>query len=585
MKTARFIPAILLTVMWLSAAAQQELKVKHGCAYKSATEDATLYTFDPSDEARTIVIKICNVLAVSQNFDLRASNVENALATAEGNRRIILYSEVFLKKFSQDARTSWAAYSVLAHEIGHHINGHDFGETNAIKRKQMELEADRFSGSALRLLGATLDEAKAGIETLALDAEQQYHPSATARRASLTSGWTQQQERLEKMGVGATINPVTGLPRERDTDADGIPDKDDACPEEYGRALTAGCPDADEDGIPDRDDACRYRKGPAAWKGCPDSDGDGLPDHEDQCPDKPGYPADKGCPPPDRDNDLVPDRADKCPDTYGLPRYQGCPDTDGDGVPDSDDRCPSEKGDPLYQGCLNTPPNGGGDRGGVDNMIFVKGGTFQMGSNDGSSYEKPVHSVRVSDFYIGKYEVTQAEWKKIMGNNPSSFNDCENCPVENVSWNDIQDFLKKLNAKYPGKKYRLPTEAEWEYAARGGIQSKGFAYSGSNDLSEVGWYSDNAGSKPHPVGQKKANELGLHDMSGNVWEWCADWYEKYPAAAQTNPTGPAKGSARVGRGGSWRYGAEACRVSDRRSWRPGSLRYGHLGFRMVSPPQ
>ncbi len=585
MKTARFIPALLLTAMWLSAAAQQELKVKHGCAYKSATEDATLYTFDPSDEARTIVIKICNVLAVSQNFDLRASNVENALATAEGNRRIILYSEVFLKKFSQDARTSWAAYSVLAHEIGHHINGHDFGETNAIKRKQMELEADRFSGSALRLLGAMLDEAKAGIETLALDAEQQYHPSATARRASLTSGWTQQQERLEKMGVGATINPVTGLPRERDTDADGIPDKEDACPEEYGRALTAGCPDADEDGIPDRDDACRYRKGPAAWKGCPDSDGDGLPDHEDQCPDKPGYLADGGCPPPDRDNDSVPDRADKCPDTYGLSRYQGCPDTDGDGVPDPDDKCPNEKGDPLYQGCLNTHPNGGGDGGGVDNMVFVKGGTFQMGSNDGEADQKPVHSVRVSDFYIGKYEVTQAEWKKIMGNNPSSFNDCENCPVENVSWNDVQEFLKKLNAQNPGKNYRLPTEAEWEYAARGGSLSKGYKYAGSKKMADVGWYKENSNSRIHPVGVLKANELGLHDMSGNVWEWCSDWYgenyyEQFRNTTAVNPQGPENGKYTVLRGGSWLNNVSLCRPAFR-DWSSRYVRNVNVGFRLA----
>ena len=588
MKTARFIPAILLTAMWLSASAQQQLKVKHGCAYKSATEDATLFTFEPSDEARRIVSEICNALGVGQNFDLRASSVDNALATAEGNRRIILYSEVFLKKFSEDARTRWAAYSVLAHEIGHHFNGHDFGEANAIKRKQMELEADRFSGSALRLLGATLDEAKAGIETFALGVEQRNHPPPKARREAVASGWTQQQERLEKMGVGATINPSTSQPRERDTDGDGIPDKDDACPEEYGRALTAGCPDADEDGVPDRDDTCRYRKGPAQWKGCPDTDGDGLPDHEDQCPDKPGYAADKGCPPPDRDNDSVPDRADKCPDTYGLPRYQGCPDTDGDGIPDPDDKCPNEKGEPFYQGCTSpqlseslklsesSPP---------DNMVFVKGGTFQMGNNDGEADEKPVHSVTLSDFYIGKYEVTQTEWAKVMGSNPSYFKNCNQCPVERVNWDDIQEFLKKLNAQNPGKNYRLPTEAEWEYAARGGNLSKGYKYAGSNTLTEIGWHRDNSGKKTHAVGGLKANELGLHDMSGNVWEWCSDWYdekyyEQFHKKTAVNPGGPAGKDYPVLRGGSWNNEYARCSLTDRsRNGRISKFIDG--GFRLV----
>ena len=177
-------PAATLLLTTLPAAAQQQLKVEHGCAYKTATEDAEFYTFDPSDEARRIVGEICNAVGVGQNFDLRAAGVDKALATTSGNSRIILYSTVFLKKFSEDARTRWAAYSVLAHEIGHHFNGHNFGEADPAKRKVMELEADRFAGSALRLLGASLDEAKAGIETFALDAEQQYQQGGHQRAAS-----------------------------------------------------------------------------------------------------------------------------------------------------------------------------------------------------------------------------------------------------------------------------------------------------------------------------------------------------------------------------------------------------------------
>ena len=198
-------------------------------------------------------------------------------------------------------------------------------------------------------------------------------------------------------------------------------------------------------------------------------------------------------------------------------------------------------------------------------MVKVEGGTFQMGSNDSDAYddEKPVHSVTLSDYYIGETEVTQALWEAVMGDNPSRRKG-DNLPVEKVSWDDCRTFISKLNS-LTGKNFRLPTEAEWEYAARGGRNSSGYKYSGSNTLGNVAWYTDNSGLQTHPVKTKQANELGLYDMTGNVWEWCQDWYGSYSSGSQTNPKGPTTGSSRVRRGGS-RIScglARHCRVSGR----------------------
>ena len=213
-------------------------------------------------------------------------------------------------------------------------------------------------------------------------------------------------------------------------------------------------------------------------------------------------------------------------------------------------------------------------------MIFVEGGTFQMGSSSGESDEKPVHSVTLSGFNIGKYEMTQAQWKAVMGSNPSNFSGCDNCPVENVSWNDVQQYISKLNSQ-TGKNYRLPTEAEWEFSARGGKSSKGYTYSGSNDLNAVAWNTDNSGSKTHSIGGKQANELGIYDMSGNVWEWCSDWYGNYNSYSETNPTGASSGQFRVLRCGSWNDYANYCRTAIR-NWNlpDGRINYG---FRLVLP--
>ena len=225
-------------------------------------------------------------------------------------------------------------------------------------------------------------------------------------------------------------------------------------------------------------------------------------------------------------------------------------------------------------------------------MVFVEGGTFQMGAtseqgSDAEDDEKPVHTVTVSSFYIGKTEVTQNLWMAVMGGNPSYFKKGGNYPVENVSWDDIQEFLSKLNA-VTGKKYRLPTEAEWEYAARGGNKSSGYKYSGSNNIGDVAWYDGawydgNSSEETHLVATKAPNELGIYAMAGNVWEWCQDWYGGYTSSSQTNPQGASSGSFRVLRGGSWYLSARLCRVSYRISSYPDS-RYDDIGFRLVSLP-
>ncbi|WP_302428059.1 SUMF1/EgtB/PvdO family nonheme iron enzyme [uncultured Prevotella sp.] len=194
-------------------------------------------------------------------------------------------------------------------------------------------------------------------------------------------------------------------------------------------------------------------------------------------------------------------------------------------------------------------------------MVRVEAGTFTMGATsemkDSYDSEKPAHQVTLTnDYYIGKYEVTQALWQAVMGNNPSEFKG-DNLPVENVSWNDCQKFISKLNL-ITGKTFRLPTEAEWEYAARGGKKSRGYQYSGSNNLSDVAWYYKNSGIKTHAVGTKQANELGIYDMSGNVSEWCQDRYGDYSKSSQTNPKGSTSGALRVLRGGCYSYYSDFC---------------------------
>lgn len=216
-------------------------------------------------------------------------------------------------------------------------------------------------------------------------------------------------------------------------------------------------------------------------------------------------------------------------------------------------------------------------------MKLIEHGTFLMGATpeqeDPCDDEKPVHQVTLTkDYYMGETQVTQALWRAVMGDNPSDFNG-ENNPVECVSWDDCQEFIKKLN-ELTGEKFRLPTEAEWEFAARGGNKSNHTQYSGSDNLDEVAWHDDNSGNQTHPVAQKQANELGIYDMSGNVWEWCSDrWSDYYPDASVTDPQGPSSGGYCVLRGGSWCYSA-CCRVSYR-DWSYPGYWHDYIGFRLA----
>jgi formylglycine-generating enzyme required for sulfatase activity len=227
-------------------------------------------------------------------------------------------------------------------------------------------------------------------------------------------------------------------------------------------------------------------------------------------------------------------------------------------------------------------------------VVFVNGKKFMMGCTPGQglgncvgNHEEAPHFVTVGNFFITKYEITQGLWRAIMGNNPSHDKGDDRLPVANVSWNDVQEFIRTLNT-VTNKKYRLPTEAEWEYAARGG---KGYKHSGSNNIDNVAWYGSNSGNRTHPVGGKQPNELGVYDMSGNVWEWVNDWYgdryyDEHPSKYDNpwiNPTGPTSGSVRVMRGGSFLDNPNNSRVSSR-FYNVPSNRNRNVGFRLALNP-
>jgi formylglycine-generating enzyme required for sulfatase activity len=220
-------------------------------------------------------------------------------------------------------------------------------------------------------------------------------------------------------------------------------------------------------------------------------------------------------------------------------------------------------------------------------MVFVEGGTFTRGCDSNSrgciNDEIPIHQVTLPDFYIGKFEVTQLLWRTVMGHNPSRLRG-DHLPVESVSWNDCREFIRRLN-EMTGVQFSLPTEAQWEFAARGGNKSRGYRYSGSDNIDEVAWYKENSGGRVRRVGDKAPNELGIHDMTGNVFEWCSDWYNAnyFRFSAEESPIGPVLGSYRVFRGGSWRNSASFT-LPTRRNYNRPDKRFNDLGLRLILNP-
>jgi len=219
---------------------------------------------------------------------------------------------------------------------------------------------------------------------------------------------------------------------------------------------------------------------------------------------------------------------------------------------------------------------------GID-FVFIPPGSFDMGSNGTDPGEQPIQRVTISKgFWMGRYELTQEQWQAVMGANPAYFKGGSQLPVEMVSCNDIQAFLLKINEKYPGMGFRLPTEAEWEYACRAGTTTSYFFGNDPALLGDYAWFANNAGGSPHPVGQKKPNPWGLYDMSGNVWESVQDFYGLYSGHAQVDPTGPPNGECKIRRGGGWCFSPDECR-SARRLLHCLAFANNALGFRLVKP--
>lgn len=256
--------SFLLACALAPAFSQTIVHVAHGCAYTDAVEDATFFTIEPIEEAQRIVSGICTTMGMTQNFELRAADVENVLAANDDGRRFILYSPSFLRKIRDDARNRWEVYAVLAHEIGHHFHRHNLTEENSNERNRIELEADHFSGAVLQLLGANLTEAKASLEILSFYSGQSYHyPSVNIRIEAVIGGWLKEKEYdLPALGPRASQSIL-------DIDSDGVPDLTDKCPYAAGPTQYNGCPDTDNDGVPDPDDACPQQPGKINNKGCP----------------------------------------------------------------------------------------------------------------------------------------------------------------------------------------------------------------------------------------------------------------------------------------------------------------------------
>jgi hypothetical protein len=503
-----------------------------------------IMSFDSDTEVDRLVSIIMKVQGLSNPYKIGSCNlVENAVAINQDCEPVILYNPEFLKQVKQYSFSStnipttsedWGVLLVLAHEIGHHQNFHLTSKDARLNAHVKELEADKFAGRILYLLNAPdLFTAQSVLRGPKISDEDSYtHPPRLQRLEAFKEGWNKAKDKYPRQGTIQALNCNEAMWTGKLTVGENVTELRSIVPytgSNEGTYVEQVAISSGVRGLKLSLASGRFEEDSGTLEyvvsGRPQQIGSAL------------FELNIG--------------GQRCALSVEVQEYK---------VPEFVD-------DPL-----------------VGKFIFVQGGSFVMGctgeQKDCDGDELPPHRVTLSDYYIGETEVTQAQWRAVMGEGSIINKGCDQCPIESVSWNSVQVFINKLNTMSTGMYYRLPTEAEWEYAARGGKRSMGYLYSGSNDLDDVAWYNGNPEDRTQPVRQLQPNELGLYDMSGNVWEWCADWYDNYPSVDQINPTGPDRRTTRVIRGGAW-YGEDAdCRVSFRDDEKPDNS-FNVLGFRLV----
>lgn len=466
------------------------------------------------------------------------------LAFIDDGERWIAYDSDLMEKATENG--SWAVKGILAHELAHHLYAHTLYDPRNLRMLRFEeLDADNWAGFVLRKLGASKEEALQFLDQVdhptCEHAEYVTHPCLEKRREATIAGWEKDKSTViirdtNFVAIDTTIIDTTIIFIDSTfvTIDTTIIEIDTTFVINNNIIIDSTFVINDTIVI----DTIIY--------------------NSEIVYDTTIIKTDTTIIYNDRDQDGLSNEIDNCPDEAGPKETFGCP------LPVEDDMMTSLS----------------------STMVFVKGGSFRMGCTKNKNGicdddEFPIQEVTIDDFYINKYEVTNSQWTHIMGKNPSAFKDCVACPVEGVNLKNIQSFIEKLNSQ-TGREYRLPTEAEWEYAARGGQLSNRYIYSGSNNLNEVAWYDQNSDESTHPVGTKMPNELGIYDMSGNVQEWCSDFYGDYIDKPLVNPKGAGyNGKANLSRGGHWYKDSSFCRVSDRVK-ASGKEKLQYLGLRLVA---
>jgi formylglycine-generating enzyme required for sulfatase activity len=445
--------------------------------------------------------------------------------------------------------------TLIANRLDHYL---DF-----LKRYPQSLRRTEALKRLLSLRPSLSAEEQDWIDALSADTPEAYmyylrkHPKgkygAEARQRIIQFNLTPAEMKRLEAAAAERLRLQQNASSTADSDGDGTTDQKDGCPQDKNKIAPGicGC------GTPDAD-----------------TDGDGIPDCKDDCPKDRGSMAQKGCP------GKPADAVTNAPATTNAPANTAPP---GDVPAPSSGASSSETTQAVdVPPTPAAPASTGAGRSGMQ-MVPVTGGSYEMGNDDDDDPGNFAHKVRLGNFQIGRYEVTQADWRNIMGKVPAKAipRSCDQCPVTGVSWDEVQQFLIQLNEQQPGKNYRLPTEAEWEYAARGGKGAKKTQYPGATELPQVAWYSKNASGRPRVVGEKSPNALGLYDMIGNVSEWCRDLMGYYPTSGvKENPTGPSSGTDRICRGGGWDSDETTCRATERMSYSPATRNAG-IGFRLV----